>query len=600
MPRGKRTNGDGSRRMQDHQKSSRETSNVGGGPLELATSKIDGISGASRIWSLPTLSLPARFGKYSIEEHVGQGAMAAVFRAREVDSGRVVAIKFPHCNLEGSPSDVDRLFREARAAAAVSHPNICKILDCGVHNDQPFLVMEFVAGRPLTDFTRPNRRLLAAVTSAKIVRRLASALSRVHASGVVHRDVKPSNIRVNAKHEPVLLDFGLAIQEGDSRLTRAGALLGSPSYMSPEQARSDLASIGPRTDIYGLGTVLYELLTGRPPFEGAVALVLMRVLSELPQRVDEISPGVDQDLCNICHTMLAKKPDDRYPSMLFVVDVLSRWLKENSGGIVAKNVVAVDLPDTIQLDEFDSEAYLQSAATAHRDDAPTPTPPRSGVDATTSPAKASDASNPATAARVSAAVELRDRGNLHVAIQLLRSLKNEMSDETRALLAEFESQREEFQSLSRFIEESVRSGRTDGLREAAERALQIDPADGLARSIIVAFTEGSGASLAAVHDVVSGELSPAGRSSSGRHSTVTAPSDDTRQVCVLCNRTGVSLVISGGEYPLKIGSTEIRIKPGKYVWSLLELGEVIQMGRVTVLSDGANLLNIETLRPHNE
>ncbi len=216
-------------------------------------------------------SLPVPFGRYRVEKRLGQGAMGAVYLAHDVQLDRQVALKVPHLTAQDSADIVDRLLREAKAAAKLSHPNICRVYDAGTESGMVFIAMEFIDGRVLSEFIDPDH-LPDERKCANVVRKLAAALADAHALGIIHRDIKPANVMVNARGDPVLTDFGLARLADQRRTTPAptqpGTLIGSPAYMSPEQASGDPAKVGPTSDIYSLGVLFFELLTGRLPFRG--------------------------------------------------------------------------------------------------------------------------------------------------------------------------------------------------------------------------------------------------------------------------------------------------------------------------------------------
>ncbi len=276
----------------------------------------------------PWRTLPAIFGRYRVTKLIGRGAMGTVYRAQDFELDRVVALKIPHRSPDGSFLQKDRHLQEARAAAGLRHPNICAVFDVGQIDGVDFIAMEYVEGRPLSDFLRQGRCPPAAIIVG-LIRRLAQALLAAHSEGVVHRDLKPDNILVRKDGEPVLMDFGLACRptpEGAERLSRDGMMIGSPAYMAPEQARGEGATVGPAADIYGLGVVFYELLTGRLPFTGSVMTILAKILTEDPPSILLLRPETDLELAGICHRMLSKRPGDRFASMQEVADVLKEWL----------------------------------------------------------------------------------------------------------------------------------------------------------------------------------------------------------------------------------------------------------------------------------
>jgi WD40 repeat protein len=273
--------------------------------------------------------LPPSFGRYRILRRLGGGGMGEVYLAHDPLLERPVALKVPRFQPGHGPEVVERFYREARAAARLAHPNLCPIFDVGDAGGTPFLAMAYLEGQPLSDLVResgplPPRR------AAELVRGIALALEEAHRRGVVHRDLKPANVMVNPRGEPVVMDFGLARQTeaGGERLTRAGALLGTPAYMAPEQVRGDGTAGEALWDVYSLGVILYELLTGRPPFEGPVALVLARVVSETPPPPSQYRPDLSPRLESICRKAMAREPGRRFASMRELSDALADYLRE--------------------------------------------------------------------------------------------------------------------------------------------------------------------------------------------------------------------------------------------------------------------------------
>jgi predicted Ser/Thr protein kinase len=260
--------------------------------------------------------LPEGFGRYRIQRRLGRGGMGTVYLALDTELDRRVALKVPSADTGGNPELIERLLREARAAAALRHPNVCPVYDVGRINDVPYLTMAYIEGRTLQEVLGAGKRPGPA-QSAALVRKLALALQEAHALGLVHRDLKPSNIMIDRTGQPVVMDFGLVRRTGatDVQLTQSGAMLGTPSFMAPEQVTGDLAAVGPATDVYGLGVILYLLLAGEMPFIGPLHAVLAQVLTQDPVPPSRLRPGLDAGLDAICLKAMAKKPADRYPSM---------------------------------------------------------------------------------------------------------------------------------------------------------------------------------------------------------------------------------------------------------------------------------------------
>jgi hypothetical protein len=260
--------------------------------------------------------LPEQFGRYRILRPLGRGGMGAVYLAEDTLLQRRVALKVPHFTAADGPDAVERFYREARAAAALKHPNFCRVHDVGAIDGVHYLTMEYLEGRALSELLRGGLPWPAREAGA-FVRRVALALAAAHEQGVIHRDLKPSNIMVARDGAPVIMDFGLARRaHDDARLTTAGLPLGTPAYMPPEQVRGDTESMGPACDVYSLGAVLYELLTGRPPFDGPVLAVLGQILTRAPEPPSAHRPDLAGGVLErVCLKALAREPADRYHSM---------------------------------------------------------------------------------------------------------------------------------------------------------------------------------------------------------------------------------------------------------------------------------------------
>jgi len=240
--------------------------------------------------------LPHRFGDHELLEEVGRGGMGIVYRARQLSLNREVALKMILRGQFASAADRDRLRAEAAAAARLDHPGVVPVYEVGEIEGHPYFSMKYVRGHTLA------QRLAAGPLTGREAARLVAAVSRAveyaHRQGVLHRDLKPSNILIDEEGRPHVSDFGLAKQVSDAiSLTRSGAVLGTPAYMAPEQAAGMRGQVGPRSDVYSLGSILYHALTGRPPFQAAspVDTVLMLLEQDVvPPRV--INPKTDRDL----------------------------------------------------------------------------------------------------------------------------------------------------------------------------------------------------------------------------------------------------------------------------------------------------------------
>jgi len=279
----------------------------------------------------PQIVAPCEFGRYRVERELGQGAMGSVYLAHDTQLEREVALKIPGFDEAKEPEMIDRFYREARAAATLRSPHICPVYDVDQIEGVHFIAMAYIDGQPLShwmaqDNARSPRHIAA------IVHKLALALEKAHEGGVVHRDLKPSNIMIDAEGEPVVMDFGLArrIDQTDVRATKAGTLIGTPAYMSPEQIMGDSDAVGPTSDIYALGVILYELLTGQLPFQGSVISVIGQIVAGKPKPPAELKPGVDPRLAAVCQKMMAKRIEDRYQSMADVAKTLEDFLQDEN------------------------------------------------------------------------------------------------------------------------------------------------------------------------------------------------------------------------------------------------------------------------------
>jgi serine/threonine protein kinase len=334
-------------------------------PGQIARAAIDGQDVPLRPMDQPAEPLPEVAG-YEVLGLLGRGGMGVVYRARQLGLDRTVALKMVLTGFQAGPKDLARFRVEAAALARLQHPNIVQIYDVGETAGRPYFVFEFVAGGSLARYLRGTPQPVR--SAAQLVDTLARAVHAAHVHGVIHRDLKPANILLRDEREgargesqepspiparlaflvPKITDFGLAkCVGGDGEApdlrgpTVTGDLVGTPSYMAPEQAMVPRQPVGPAADVYALGTILYELLTGRPPFTGETPLAtVLQVLNNEPVSVTSLQPNVPRDLETICLKCLRKEPRRRYGSALELTEDLQRFLRDEP--VRARPVRAVE------------------------------------------------------------------------------------------------------------------------------------------------------------------------------------------------------------------------------------------------------------------
>jgi serine/threonine protein kinase/WD40 repeat protein len=292
-------------------------------------------------------ALPERFGPYRVQKKLGGGGMGTVYLVENTQLQREEALKVPHFGA-GDDAARQRFLQEARAAAKLeSHPNLCPVYHVDELDGICFLTMRYLKGRLLSEYAgqpQPPRK------AVEIATKLAQALTFAHGKNVIHRDLKPNNIMMVAGVGPVVMDFGLAkqIRQQDQKLTQAGTMLGTPAYMPPEQVKGELEQMGPASDVYSLGVILFELLTGRLPFEGGAAEVFGKILYTEAPKPSSLQPGLSPMLDVICGKAMAKAPQERYSSMKAFAGALIEYLRsipptEGAGNLVPQKASPADV-----------------------------------------------------------------------------------------------------------------------------------------------------------------------------------------------------------------------------------------------------------------
>src|SRR5881296_321468 len=292
---------------------------AGVGLSAVASAKSDGPGGP-----IPMLM---DFGDYELLQQIGRGGQGVVFRARQKSLNRTVALKVISLGQWASEAHLKRFRREAEAAASLDHPSIVPIYEVGERDGSCYFSMKFVEGGQLDEVVR--RTPMSIRQAVELIAKVARTVHYAHEHGILHRDIKPGNVLLDAKGEPHLTDFGLArLVETESTVTHTMEVLGTPSYMAPEQAAGNNAGVTSATDIYGLGAVLYQLLTGHPPFAAGTTYETVRLVLDTEPRQPRLwNRKIDRDLATICLKCLDKDPRRRYASALALAEDLERWLK---------------------------------------------------------------------------------------------------------------------------------------------------------------------------------------------------------------------------------------------------------------------------------
>ena len=305
---------------------------AGGDPSAVASAKADDPGQVDKPAHAATKServakMLGELGDYELLEEVGRGGQGVVFRARQKSLNRIVALKVISLGQWASKAHVKRFRREAEAAASLDHPSIVPIHEVGERDGSCYFSMQFIEGGQLDEVVR--RVPMSIRQAAEVIAKVARTVHYAHEHGILHRDIKPGNILLDQKGEPHLTDFGLArLLDTQSSVTRTIDVLGTPSYMAPEQAAGETIKLSKATDVYGVGAALYQLLTGQPPFAGGTTYETIRLLRDTePRQPRVLNPKIDRDLSTVCLKCLEKDPQRRYASALTLAEDLEHWLK---------------------------------------------------------------------------------------------------------------------------------------------------------------------------------------------------------------------------------------------------------------------------------
>ena len=439
------------------------------------------------------------FGRYQLLRPLGEGAMGSVFLAQDTTLDRQVALKIPKTDGKSSEDFMSRFSREAKAAAGLKHPNICSVFDTGEHEGMPYITMEFIDGVPLSRFIGSSQ--LRSVDSVlQLVATIAEAVGHAHGKGVIHRDLKPGNILVDAEFRPVVTDFGLARRTGpekESRITQEGMLIGTPAYMAPEQVKGEQAKVGPRSDIYSLGVMLFEMLTLRLPFEavdGNVPEMVAKILRDHPPAPGKFRKDLSEDVDDLCGKMLKKDPDKRFNSMPEVVTAIGQLREKLKRAPVNQaDVARQQSPFEIQkahieqmLKKGQYAAVIQDLEKLARETLPGAKAvaewARNTLPAVRAEAKAM---NPAgLAALLQTARDMFEKHDYPGCIQLLDDIPSlRRTEAMEDLLEKAHSREAEAEQLLSDIKERERNQNLDGIEVLVKRLLKLKPGNSYAKRL---------------------------------------------------------------------------------------------------------------------
>ncbi|MEZ6121722.1 MAG: bifunctional serine/threonine-protein kinase/formylglycine-generating enzyme family protein [Planctomycetaceae bacterium] len=443
---------------------------------------------------------PRMFGRYQLLRPLGEGAMGSVYLAKDTTLDRQVALKIPKQDGNHLAEFKVRFAREARAAAALRHPNICSVFDAGEIDGTSYITMEFIDGVPLSRFIGGDKlRSLSDVLG--ILRTIAQAIEHAHSKGVIHRDLKPGNILVTSEFVPLVTDFGLARltnSSEDSRITEEGLLIGTPAYMAPEQVKGEQATVGRTSDIYSLGVIFFEMLTCRLPFEGRMPELLAKVLRDPPVAPGRLRNDLPEDVDDVCLKMLNKLPKHRYQSMSEVIQAIDHIQQK-----LSRNP-PIDRPPTQQSSPFDIQkahievmlkqgqyaAAIQELEKLATESAPAATAVCNWAKAKLPEVKAeSKALSPAgIRALLQTGEQMYRRADYLGCVQLLEEVPAlRRTEEIEDLIRRATKREADSEKLLTEIKDREGRQALDGLENLVQRFLKLKPGSNYARRLLVAL-----------------------------------------------------------------------------------------------------------------